>query len=205
MLLPMYSTPDVLYVSTTDVIPHKHGPHESAAERWVSELDAGVAALHERSNTFVSTADHGMNQKTVCVDLEALLNRNGHEAEVVRLITDEHTYHHRNLGGAAYIYLRNDSADALAWLGEVGGVEEVVPADEAARRFRVPTDAIGDALVLGTELSVFGPVKNGVRASVNLRSHGSHHERHVPYVTSSGATLKYNIEAFPSLDSRTSD
>lgn len=41
--------PDVLFVSTTDVIPHRHGPHESTAEQWVNEFDAGVAALHERS------------------------------------------------------------------------------------------------------------------------------------------------------------
>ncbi|WP_433627796.1 hypothetical protein [Halomicrococcus sp. NG-SE-24] len=38
------------------------------------------------------------------------------------------------------------------------------------------------------------------RSSVDLRSHGSHHERLVPYVASTGATLEYNVEAFPSLD-----
>ncbi|WP_227378617.1 alkaline phosphatase family protein [Haladaptatus halobius] len=191
---------DVLYVSTTDVVPHKHGPDEAAAEQWVGELDAGVATLHERSDALVATADHGMNRKSVCVDLEAVLDREGHDAEVVRLITDEHTYHHQNLGGAAYVYLRDDSADALEWLDDVDGVDEVVSADEAARRFRLPTDDIGDALVLGTESSVFGPVENGVRGSVDLRSHGSHHERRVPYVASTGATLEYNVEAFPSLE-----
>ncbi|WP_458189007.1 alkaline phosphatase family protein [Haladaptatus sp. NG-WS-4] len=191
---------DVLYVSTTDVIPHKHAPDEKAAERWVGELDAGVAALYERSEAFVATADHGMNRKSVCVDLEAVLDREGHDAEVVRLITDEHTYHHRNLGGAAYVYLRDGSADALAWLNDLDGVDDVISADEAARRFRLPGDTIGDALVLGTETSVFGPVEDGVRGSVDLRSHGSHHERGVPYVASTGATLEYNIEAFPSLD-----
>lgn len=192
--------PDVLYVSTTDVIPHKHAPEESAAKQWVSELDADLAALDERSDALVATADHGMNRKSVCVDLESVLEREGHDAEVVRLITDEHTYHHRNLGGAAYVYLRDESADAIAWLDDLDGVEEVVPADETAERFRLPADAIGDALVLGTASSVFGPVEEGVRSSVDLRSHGSHHERRVPYVASTGATLEYNVEAFPSLD-----
>lgn len=191
---------DLLYVSTTDVIPHKHGADEAAAEQWVRELDDGVAALYERSDAFVVTADHGMNHKSVCVDLEAALDREGRDAEVVRLITDEHTYHHRNLGGAAYVYLRDGSGDALAWLEDLDGVEEVLPADEATERFRLPADAIGDALVLGTEASVFGPVDDGVRASVDLRSHGSHHERRVPYVASTGATLDYNVDAFRSLE-----
>jgi phosphonoacetate hydrolase len=192
--------PDVLYVSTTDVIPHKHGPEEAAAEEWVRELDAGVAALAERSDALVATADHGMNHKSVCVDLEAALDREDRDAEVVRLITDEHTYHHQNLGGAAYVYLPDGSADALEPLADIDGVEAVLPAAEAAKRFRLPTDVIGDALVLGTESSVFGPVEEGVRGSVELRSHGSHHERDVPYVATTGATLDYNVEAFRGLE-----
>jgi phosphonoacetate hydrolase len=192
--------PDVLYVSTTDVIPHKHGPEEAAAEEWVRELDAGVAALAERSDALVATADHGMNHKSVCVDLEAALDREDRDAEVVRLITDEHTYHHQNLGGAAYVYLPDGSADALEPLADIDGVEAVLPAAEAAKRFRLPTDAIGDALVLGAESSVFGPVEEGVRGSVELRSHGSHHERDVPYVATTGATLDYNVEAFRGLE-----
>jgi phosphonoacetate hydrolase len=191
---------DVLYVSTTDVVPHKHGPTEPEAERWVRDLDAGVAALHERSDALVVTADHGMNQKSVCVDLDGLLEQEGHDAEVVRLITDEHTYHHQNLGGAAYVYLDDSTASDIAWLESLDGVDEVLPAAEAARRFRLPTDAIGDALVLGTETSVFGPVDNGVSGPVDLRSHGSHHDREVPYATSTGATLASNVDAFPGLD-----
>lgn len=192
--------PDVLYVSTTDVIPHKHSPGETAAEEWISELDAGVAALAERSEALVATADHGMNHKSVCVDIEAALEQEGSDAEVVRLITDEHTYHHQNLGGAAYVYLQNGSAEDLTPLEDLDGVEAVLPAEAAAERFQLPTDAIGDALVLGTESSVFGPVDGGIRGSVDLRSHGSHHEREVPYVTSTGATLDYNVDAFRGLE-----
>ncbi|WP_435181034.1 alkaline phosphatase family protein [Halorussus sp. AFM4] len=191
---------DALYVSTTDVIPHKHGPGEPAAEEWVREMDDGVAALAERGDALVATADHGMNHKSVCVDLDAALDREGLDAEVVRLITDEHTYHHQNLGGAAYVYLRDGDAADLDWLRDVDGVEEVLPTDEAAERFRLPADAVGDALVLGTESSVFGPVDDGVRGEVDLRSHGSHHEREVPYVTTTGATLEYNVDAFPALE-----
>jgi len=191
--------PDVLYVSTTDVIPHKHGPGEPGAEEWVRDLDAGVAALDERSDTFVATADHGMNHKSVRVDLGAALDGAGLDAEVVRLITDEHTYHHQNLGGAAYVYLHEGSAADLDLLEDIDGVEALLPAEEAVDRYRLPADAIGDALVLGTASSAFGPVDEGVRGTVDLRSHGSHHERQVPYVTSTGATLDYNVDAFRAL------
>jgi phosphonoacetate hydrolase len=188
--------PDVLYVSTTDVVPHTHGPGESGAEEWVRDLDAGVAALDECSDALVATADHGMNHKSVCVDLDTALDRAGQDAEVVRLITDEHTYHHRNLGGAAYVYLQEGSAEDLAVLDEFDGVEAVLTADEAADRYQLPADPIGDALVLGTESSAFGPVDEGIQGTVDLRSHGSHHERQVPYVTTTGATLEYTVDAF---------
>lgn len=192
------ASPDVLYVSTTDVVPHKHAPGEPEAQEWVRELDERLGALVDRGVELVATADHGMSHKSRCVDLDALLDREGYDAEVVRLIRDDHTYHHQNLGGAAYVYLR-DGAEDLGWLASVDGVDEVLPAADAADRFRLPTDRIGDAMVLGTRNAVFGPVEEGTHGEVDLRSHGSVHEQVVPYVTTEDATLEYNVEAFDPL------
>ena len=198
--------PDVLYVSTTDVVPHKHAPDEPAAREWVRALDERLGALVERGVDLVATADHGMNHKSRRVDLDALLEREGYDAEVVRLIRDDHTYHHRNLGGAAYVYLPDGDGsrardDDLGWLASVDGVDEVLSTTEAAERFGLPTDRIGDAMVLGTRESVFGPVEDGdgTHDRVDLRSHGSVHEQVVPYLTTEDATLEYNVEAFDPL------
>ena len=151
-----------------------------------------------------------MNHKSHRVDLDALLEREGYDAEVVRLIRDDHTYHHQNLGGAAYVYLRDEDGasgtdaeenDDLGWLAAVDGVDEVLSRTDAAERFGLPTDRIGDAMVLGTRKSVFGPTEDGTGThdEVDLRSHGSVHEQTVPYVTTEDATLEHNVEAFDPL------
>lgn len=190
--------PDVLYVSTTDVVPHKHAPEEEAARRWVRLLDTGLAALHDRGVDLVATADHGMNRKTARVDLDAVAEREGVDATVVRLIRDRHTYHHQNLGGAAYVYVHDD-AD-LDWLADIEGVDEVLPRAEAADRFRLVPDRIGDAMVLGDADTVFGPVEGGARDAVDLRTHGSCHERTVPYVSTRDVDLSHNLDAFAALE-----
>lgn len=190
--------PDLLYISTTDVVPHKHAPGSPEADRWVRALDDGLGRLYERDGVdLIATADHGMREKTLRVDLTALLRAERHDAEVIRLIRDKHTYHHQNLGGVAFIYLRDARADAVAWLADIEGVERVLTAAEAAERFRLPMDRIGDLLVLGTPESVFGPVDGSETSdTVSLRSHGSHHERRVPYVATVDCDLSDNVEAF---------
>ena len=190
--------PDVLYVSTTDVVPHKHAPDEEAAKRWVRLLDTGLAALHDRGVDLVATADHGMNHKSNRIDLDAVAEREGADATVVRLIRDRHTYHHRNLGGAAYVYVHDDAG--VDWLSGVDGVDEVLPREVAADRFGLAPDRIGDAMVLGDADTVFGPVEGGERDAVDLRTHGSRHERAVPYVSTHEVDLSYNLDAFGALE-----
>ncbi|MFB6281477.1 MAG: alkaline phosphatase family protein [Haloferacaceae archaeon] len=193
--------PDLLYVSTTDVVPHKHAPGERAASEWVRALDAGLGDLRDYGPV-VATADHGMRRKTSRVDLDAVLAERGIEAEVVRLIRDRHTYHHRNLGGAAYVYTDADAS----FLADVAGVDAVHPAAAAAERYRLPPDRIGDYLVLGTPESVFGPIEGDATTDgVDLRSHGSHHETAVPYVASTGAGMDHNVEAFDAVGAGAAD
>ena len=217
--------PDVLYVSTTDVVPHKHAPGEDSADEWVRALDDRLGRLAADAD-LVATADHGMHAKTRCVDLDAVLADAGHEAEVVRLIRDAHTYHHQNLGGAAYVHVGSGggadangdadagrdrgvapatgssgetNANAAAVLRDVEGVERAVPREDAAVEFDLPADRIGDYLVLGDAETVFGPVEDGVTADVTLRSHGSLHEERVPWVATVDASIDRNWEAWAAL------
>ncbi|MFB6122514.1 MAG: alkaline phosphatase family protein [Haloferacaceae archaeon] len=192
--------PDVCYVSTTDVVPHKHEPGTPEAEEWVRAMDAGLGRLREHGDV-VATADHGMRAKTDRVDVEAVLDDEGYDATVIRLIRDKHTYHHRNLGGSAYVYLHDADADDVAWLEDVAGVEAALPTAEATARFHLPADRVGDVMLLGTPTSVFGPIEgDATHDEVSLRSHGSHHESSVPYVASVDCDLSHNVEAFDALD-----
>lgn len=191
---------DWLYVSTTDVIPHKHGPGEDRAREWVADLDDGLAALHARASDIVATADHGMTDKVHAIDPKRLLQEADIDATVIRLIRDKHVYHHQNLGGAAYVYIHDGSPETAAdLLRATDGVGLVLPREEAADRFRLPPDRIGDLMILGEESAVFGPLDAGIHGDVSLRSHGSHHERHVPYTSSRDVTLRANIDAFGAL------
>lgn len=190
--------PDVVYVSTTDVVPHKHAPGERAADEWVRTLDERLGRLAE-GNELVATADHGMNAKTRRVDLEAVLAA-GHDAEVVRLIRDAHTYHHRNLGGAAYVHDGGDATAVVAGaLRSVDGVDRVLGRREAAAEFDLPADGTGALLVLGDRQTVFGPVDGALHDDVALRSHGSVHERTVPWAATVDTDLENNWEAWTAL------
>ncbi|SEH50080.1 phosphonoacetate hydrolase [Halopenitus malekzadehii] len=186
---------DWLYVSTTDVVPHKHAPDESRAVEWIRALDEGIATVADRADDVVVTADHGMSRKTTVVDLESILAAAGHDPVVVRLIRDRHTYHHRNLGGAAYVHVDDPDA-AGAVIRDHPDIDVVCSRAEAAARFDLPPDRIGDLVVLGAESAVFGPVEDGHVGPVDVRSHGSHHEITVPYATTLDGALDRNRDAF---------
>lgn len=195
--------PDLLYISTTDVVPHKHPPGTPAATEWVEAIDAGLGGLLavDGEIDLVATADHGMSQKTRRLDLSSLLEEKGHMATVIPLIRDRHTYHHQNLGGVAYVFLHDQPPSAAEWLADHDGIDAVYDTDAAADRFRLPPDRIGDLMVLGTSETVFGPIDgDGHTDRVDLRSHGSAHERRVPYVTTTKATLTHNLDAFDALE-----
>jgi len=81
----------------------------------------------------------------------------------------------------------------------VEGVEVALTAEEASERFSLPVDRIGDILVLGNEDAVFGSVVKGEFEDVDLRSHGSLHERLVPFIANKETKImgeNFNKDAF---------
>ena len=55
--------PDLMYLSTTDYIQHKHAPGTPVANDFYRMMDGYWAALDAAGATVVLTADHGMNAK----------------------------------------------------------------------------------------------------------------------------------------------
>ncbi|MCE5282840.1 MAG: alkaline phosphatase family protein [Deltaproteobacteria bacterium] len=175
--------PDFLYVSTTDYVNHTYPPGSEPSVRNVREIDRLIGEL---LNVFpdlelVVTADHGMNAKTRALDLTAILKENGIEAQAVPIIKDRHVVHHQNLGGAAYIYLKDPAmlSEALNTLRQEKGIEAVMKAEAAAIRYRLHPERIGQIFVLADLETVFGSLP-APRQEVAIRSHGSLHERAVP-------------------------
>jgi phosphonoacetate hydrolase len=56
--------PDVMYLSTTDYVQHKHAPGTDGADAFYRMMDNYLGKLDSMGCAIVLTADHGMNAKT---------------------------------------------------------------------------------------------------------------------------------------------
>jgi phosphonoacetate hydrolase len=185
-LLRSDDKPDFVFLATTDYPMHNFAP-ENASSAWhLSILDKllGEVLNNVQGIPIVAvTADHGMGKKTRAIDLNRSLGEANIPAEVVSIIQDRYVEHHKNMGGAAYIYLKNPSQlrESCELLEALRGVERVLPAPEAAISFHLHPERIGDILVLAGPGTVFGDLNVG-EDLINIRSHGSVHERKVPLI-----------------------
>jgi len=187
--------PDVMYLSTTDYVQHKHAPGSAEANAFYAMMDRYLGELEPHGCTIALTADHGMNAKTrldaspnviyLQDVLDAWLGEG--QARVILPITDPYVVHHGALGSYATVYLRaTDDAAALATrIGALQGVEVVLTREQAARRFELPADRIGDLVVVSIRSVALGSAKakhdlSGLDAP--LRSHGGLSEQPVPLV-----------------------
>jgi len=187
--------PDVMYLSTTDYIQHKHAPGSPEADAFNAMMDRYLAALDAAGCAIALTADHGMNAKTRLdaspnvIYLQDLLDEwlGAARARVILPITDPYVVHHGALGSYATIYLPAGSelASIRARLAALRGIELVLTREEAARRFELPPDRIGDLVVVSIRAVVLGSSRakhdlSGLDAP--LRSHGGISEQAVPLV-----------------------
>ncbi len=187
--------PDVMYLSTTDYIQHKHAPGSDGANDFYAMMDRYWGELDALGATIALTADHGMKAKHSkdgqpnVIYLQPLLDEwlGAGRARVILPITDPYVVHHGALGGFATAYLPDD-ADAGALAERIRGVDRVECAmtrDEACERFELPPDRVGDLVVISRPDSVIGsaPDKHDLSGlDVPLRSHGGLSEQRVPLI-----------------------
>jgi phosphonoacetate hydrolase len=188
-------TPDVMYLSTTDYVQHKHAPGSAEANAFYRMMDRYFAELEDAGCAIAITADHGMNAKTRLdaspnvIYLQDVLDEwlGAARARVILPITDPYVVHHGALGSYATVYLPADLAGkALApRIAALRGIELVLTRPEAARRFDLPADRIGDLVVIAERPVVIGGATakhdlSGLDAP--LRSHGGLSEQQVPLV-----------------------
>jgi phosphonoacetate hydrolase len=186
--------PDVMYLSTTDYVQHKHAPGDPDANRFYAMLDRYLARLDELGAVVALTADHGMNAKTKLdaspnvIFLQDLLDEwlGSERARVILPITDPYVVHHGALGSFATVYLPADVVgDVAARLRGLIGIELVLSRDEAAARFELPADRIGDLVVVSERSVVLGTGKarhDLSQLELPLRSHGGISEQRVPII-----------------------
>jgi phosphonoacetate hydrolase len=186
--------PDVMYLSTTDYIQHKHAPGSPDANAFYRMMDRYLAELEESGCNIAITADHGMNAKTRLdaspnvIYLQDVLDSwlGAGRARVILPITDPYVVHHGALGSYATVYLPAEAAAALLpRVAQLRGIELVLTRSDAARRFELPADRIGDLVVIAERSVVIGGAEakhdlSGLDAP--LRSHGGLAEQQVPLI-----------------------
>jgi phosphonoacetate hydrolase len=187
--------PDVMYLSTTDYIQHKHAPGTPGANAFYAMMDGYLGQLDAMGCVIALTADHGMNAKTGLdakpdvIYLQDLLDGwlGTAAARVILPITDPYVVHHGALGSFATVYLPAgaDVPALVARLAARRGIECVLTRAQAADRFELPADRIGDLVVVSERFTVIGTAaaRHDLSAlEVPLRSHGGTSEQRVPLI-----------------------
>ncbi len=176
---------DLAFIATTDYAMHMHGPSHPESARHLKILDDALGRLYNDvpDAQLLITADHGMSDKRRMLHLPAILARHNIAAQAVPVIKDQYVVHHSNLGGTIYVHLQDPAAtqDAIGVLRATDGVEDAVAREEAAERFSLMEERIGDILVTADADVVFGDPAE-VSLPPGLRSHGSSHETRVPII-----------------------
>ncbi len=187
--------PDLMYLSTTDYIQHKHAPGTPDANDFYAMMDGYWEKLDAMGATLAFTADHGMNAKhddagePNVIYLQTLLDDwfGAEKTRVILPITDPYVIHHGALGGYATAYLPEDAdVDAvLERLRSLDGVEAAFSRAQACEKFQLPPDRVGDVVVVSKEGVVLGSSADRHDLSAlkePLRSHGGISEQTVPFV-----------------------
>jgi phosphonoacetate hydrolase len=195
-------------------VQHKAGPGSDFANSFYAMIDRYVGHLDASGCVLALTADHGMNDKhrpdgePDVVYLQEILDEwlGAGAARVILPITDPYVVHHGALGSFATVYLPEgtDSSELLSKLKTLEGIDEAMDAPEACRRFELPTDRMGDLVVVSGKHKVIGTARarhdlSGLTEP--LRSHGGITEQTVPMIVNrkvevrAGRTLR-NFDVF---------
>ncbi|MBK6472107.1 MAG: phosphonoacetate hydrolase [Betaproteobacteria bacterium] len=208
--------PELMFLSLTDYIQHKHAPGDPVADEFYRRIDAVFGRLAASGATVALTADHGMNDKSRpdgspnVIFLQDILDREfgAGDTRVICPITDAFVRHHGALGGFVRVWCRGGKATPqaiVALLSGMPGLAEVLDKDSACRRFDLPADREGDVVVIGDRDVVIGAGAAdhdlSTLTDARLRSHGAVTEARVPFILNRPLNDDYRARAAAGLKS----
>ena len=193
--------PDIgcVYIHTTDYPMHTWAPEAAESKEHLARMDEliGQAMRLVPDAAFLLTADHGMNAKTLCWDLEKVCADKGVPLRKAFSVgRDQYVKQHRGCSGGAYVYLKKpeDAGRVREIISGLQGVEKIIPREQAARDYKLMKSRIGDLVVWGDKDTTFGEMEAAREDfPTGLRSHGSLHELDIPLFV-------YNAKGAPSAD-----
>lgn len=195
--------PDLMYLSTTDYIQHKHAPGTPVANQFYAMMDSYWAKLDALGAVLAMTADHGMNAKfndagePDVIYLQDVMDGivGAGQARVILPITDPYVVHHGALGSFATVYLP-DGADTSAVVNKLAaepGIQKVYTKAQGCAEFELPEDRLGDLIVVSEKSKVLGTSADRHDLSQlkePLRSHGGVTEQRVPLIVTRHADIE---------------
>lgn len=208
--------PDLMYLSLTDFIQHKHAPGDPVANEFYQRIDALLGKLAGRGATIALTADHGMNDKSNArgkpnvIYLQDILDRKfgPGDTKVICPITDAFVRHHGALGGFVRVWCLGGKATPQAIIDlvkDTPGIAAALDRETVCKRFELPPDREGDVAVIGDINTVIGAsaVDHDLSklADARLRSHGSTTEARVPFILSRPVSAEFEQRAAQGLKS----
>jgi len=185
--------PDLMFLSTSDYMQHTYAPGTKEANDFYAGMDAAFGRLVAAGATVALTADHGMNDKSrpdgspnvlfLQDTLEAAFGPG--KTKVILPITDPYVKHHGALGSYATVFIdeKLQPTEVMKVLERNPGIQLVLDRQAAARAYDLPSDRIGDLVVIGDRGTVLGTKKAEhdltKLAGHRLRSHGGLEDRNV--------------------------
>jgi phosphonoacetate hydrolase len=194
-----WDRPDLLFLSLTDYIQHKHAPGDPDANEFYRRIDDAFGRLDALGAVVALTADHGMNDKSTAegkpnvIFLQDILDHEfgPGDTKVICPITDAFVKHHGALGGFVRVWCRGGKATPqaiIALVKDMPGIAMALDKEEVCRRFELPRDREGDVAVIGDIGTVIGAAAAehdlSNLADARLRSHGAVTEARVPIILS---------------------
>lgn len=177
--------PDFVYCTTNDYGFHHYGPEEEPARQQIQWIDEYINEIHKADpeRRIYITADHGMNQKHRLLNFQHIADNHGIPLYCLAPLKDRYVENHiYQEGGILYLFLKNESdkEELLKLVETIPEIEEILTKEEAASRYHLPVDKIGDYVIFAASDCAFGEVEGEYLNSDVVRTHGSLHERAIP-------------------------
>ncbi len=208
--------PDLMFLSLTDYIQHKHAPGSPVANEFYRRIDNCFGRLSALGAVVALTADHGMNDKALAdgapnvIFLQDILDARlgAGRVRVICPITDAFVRHHGALGGFVRIWCtdgQTTASDVKSALDGVRGLAQVLDRDAVCRLYQLPPDREGDVAVIAERNVVIGGSVADHDLSAlkgeRLRSHGGVTEAQVPFILNRPLSPGYRERARSGLHS----
>jgi phosphonoacetate hydrolase len=201
---------DLMFLSLTDYIQHKHAPGDPVANEFYRRIDEQFGRLASLGAVVALTADHGMNDKSKpdgtpnVIFLQDILDREFGQGDtrVICPITDAFVAHHGALGGFVRVWCLGGKATPaaiIALVKDIPGVEAALDKETVCRLFDLPPDREGDVAVIADAGTCIGAAAAEhdltTLGGIRLRSHGGVSEARVPFIVSRPLNAAYRQRA----------